>query len=95
MLENDTKILSRAFEVSAGLAGGRTTLTKDLAPPDKTGTVSKIILLNISRSITKQTSTFKLNLKNTTMAKERVCLAYSGGLDTSCILLWLIEKGES
>jgi len=27
------------------------------------------------------------------MAKEKVCLAYSGGLDTSCILLWLIEKG--
>jgi argininosuccinate synthase len=27
------------------------------------------------------------------MAKEKVCLAYSGGLDTSCILAWLIEKG--
>ncbi|KAI9728696.1 MAG: argininosuccinate synthetase [Chrysothrix sp. TS-e1954] len=27
------------------------------------------------------------------MAKEKVCLAYSGGLDTSCILSWLIEKG--
>ncbi|EQL28450.1 argininosuccinate synthase [Blastomyces gilchristii SLH14081] len=26
-------------------------------------------------------------------AKERVCLAYSGGLDTSCILAWLIERG--
>ncbi|KAH8598935.1 argininosuccinate synthase-like protein [Bisporella sp. PMI_857] len=26
------------------------------------------------------------------MAKEKVCLAYSGGLDTSCILRWLIEK---
>ena len=25
--------------------------------------------------------------------KQRVCLAYSGGLDTSCILVWLIEKG--
>ncbi|KAI9561614.1 hypothetical protein GHT06_012574 [Daphnia sinensis] len=25
--------------------------------------------------------------------KERVILAYSGGLDTSCILVWLIEKG--
>lgn len=25
--------------------------------------------------------------------KQRVCLAYSGGLDTSCILAWLIEKG--
>ncbi|XP_071510847.1 argininosuccinate synthase-like [Diadema antillarum] len=25
--------------------------------------------------------------------KERVVLAYSGGLDTSCILLWLIEQG--
>lgn len=24
---------------------------------------------------------------------ERVILAYSGGLDTSCILVWLIEKG--
>ncbi|KAI9839959.1 MAG: argininosuccinate synthetase [Sarea resinae] len=27
------------------------------------------------------------------MAKEKVCLAYSGGLDTSCILAWLIEQG--
>ncbi|MCJ1262305.1 argininosuccinate synthetase [Lobaria immixta] len=27
------------------------------------------------------------------MANEKVCLAYSGGLDTSCILAWLIEKG--
>jgi argininosuccinate synthase len=26
-------------------------------------------------------------------SKETVVLAYSGGLDTSCILLWLIEKG--
>ncbi|KAB8263456.1 argininosuccinate synthase [Aspergillus pseudonomiae] len=25
--------------------------------------------------------------------KPRVCLAYSGGLDTSCILRWLIEEG--
>ncbi|KAF4634771.1 hypothetical protein G7Y89_g3330 [Cudoniella acicularis] len=27
------------------------------------------------------------------MAKDKVCLAYSGGLDTSCILKWLIEEG--
>ncbi|PUU82359.1 argininosuccinate synthase [Tuber borchii] len=27
------------------------------------------------------------------MSKEKVCLAYSGGLDTSCILAWLLEKG--
>ncbi|RKF76251.1 Argininosuccinate synthase [Golovinomyces cichoracearum] len=27
------------------------------------------------------------------MVKPKVCLAYSGGLDTSCILAWLIEKG--
>jgi len=26
------------------------------------------------------------------MEKEKVLLAYSGGLDTSCILKWLIEK---
>ncbi|KAG0634318.1 argininosuccinate synthase [Tuber brumale] len=26
------------------------------------------------------------------MGKEKVCLAYSGGLDTSCILAWLLEK---
>mmetsp|Transcript_6115 Transcript_6115/g.10566 ORF Transcript_6115/g.10566 Transcript_6115/m.10566 type:complete len:415 (+) Transcript_6115:99-1343(+) len=26
------------------------------------------------------------------MGKERICLAYSGGLDTSCILKWLLEK---
>lgn len=25
--------------------------------------------------------------------KKRVVLAYSGGLDTSCILVWLIEQG--
>lgn len=24
---------------------------------------------------------------------DRVLLAYSGGLDTSCILKWLLEKG--
>jgi len=27
------------------------------------------------------------------MTKETVVLAYSGGLDTSCILVWLIENG--
>ncbi|KAF7277779.1 argininosuccinate synthase [Rhynchophorus ferrugineus] len=27
------------------------------------------------------------------MVREKVVLAYSGGLDTSCILKWLIEKG--
>lgn len=27
------------------------------------------------------------------MAAGRIVLAYSGGLDTSCILAWLIEKG--
>ncbi|KAI9139084.1 arginosuccinate synthetase [Paraphysoderma sedebokerense] len=27
------------------------------------------------------------------MSKGKVCLAYSGGLDTSCILVWLIEQG--
>ena len=27
------------------------------------------------------------------MAKEKVILAYSGGLDTSVILKWLINKG--
>lgn len=26
-------------------------------------------------------------------SKGKVILAYSGGLDTSCILLWLKEKG--
>lgn len=26
------------------------------------------------------------------MEKEKVLLAYSGGLDTSCILKWLLEK---
>lgn len=29
----------------------------------------------------------------TTASKGRVLLAYSGGLDTSCILAWLIEQG--
>ncbi len=28
-----------------------------------------------------------------TSTKGRVLLAYSGGLDTSCILAWLIEQG--
>ena len=28
------------------------------------------------------------------MAKGKVCLAYSGGLDTSCILAWLKEQGH-
>ncbi|KAH0603667.1 uncharacterized protein H6S33_007326 [Morchella sextelata] len=27
------------------------------------------------------------------MSKGKVCLAYSGGLDTSCILAWLLEEG--
>ncbi len=26
-------------------------------------------------------------------SKGKVCLAYSGGLDTSCILKWLIDSG--
>lgn len=26
--------------------------------------------------------------------KEKVLLAYSGGLDTSCILAWLLEQGH-
>ncbi|KAH0544105.1 hypothetical protein FGG08_001723 [Glutinoglossum americanum] len=29
------------------------------------------------------------------LTQDQVCLAYSGGLDTSCILAWLIEKGYS
>jgi argininosuccinate synthase len=29
----------------------------------------------------------------TSTKKEKVLLAYSGGLDTSCILKWLMEKG--
>lgn len=28
-----------------------------------------------------------------TPAKQKVVLAYSGGLDTSVILVWLVEKG--
>ena len=27
------------------------------------------------------------------VSKARVCLAYSGGLDTSCILRWLLDEG--
>jgi len=30
---------------------------------------------------------------NTKEANKKVVLAYSGGLDTSCILVWLIEQG--
>ncbi|EJD43711.1 argininosuccinate synthetase [Auricularia subglabra TFB-10046 SS5] len=32
-------------------------------------------------------------MSSSTAAKGRVLLAYSGGLDTSCILAWLIEEG--
>ncbi|XP_001603273.3 argininosuccinate synthase [Nasonia vitripennis] len=40
-------------------------------------------------------STLVRQFVKSTMEEERkkVILAYSGGLDTSCILLWLIEKG--
>ena len=31
--------------------------------------------------------------KKTKTDKEKVVLAYSGGLDTSVILVWLVEKG--
>ena len=31
--------------------------------------------------------------KAKTSGKEKVVLAYSGGLDTSVILVWLVEKG--
>lgn len=31
--------------------------------------------------------------KKSTSEKEKVVLAYSGGLDTSVILVWLVEKG--
>ena len=31
--------------------------------------------------------------KKANVAKEKVVLAYSGGLDTSVILVWLVEKG--
>lgn len=31
--------------------------------------------------------------KKATAGKEKVVLAYSGGLDTSVILVWLVEKG--
>ncbi|KAF9129168.1 argininosuccinate synthetase, partial [Linnemannia schmuckeri] len=34
-----------------------------------------------------------MSAANTTSSKGRVLLAYSGGLDTSCILAWLIEQG--
>jgi argininosuccinate synthase len=27
------------------------------------------------------------------MSKQKVCLAYSGGLDTSCILRYLLDEG--
>ncbi len=29
-----------------------------------------------------------------TMAKQKVCLAYSGGLDTSCILQYLLVRSS-
>jgi argininosuccinate synthase len=38
-------------------------------------------------------SLFVVKLKTSTMSKGRVCLAYSGGLDTSTILKWLILEG--
>ena len=33
------------------------------------------------------------NKKAKIATKEKVVLAYSGGLDTSVILVWLVEKG--
>ncbi len=42
---------------------------------------------------------FLILVRNKSIRKEkmsenkRVVLAYSGGLDTSCILVWLIEQG--
>lgn len=32
-------------------------------------------------------------LNSCQLEKKSVVLAYSGGLDTSCILVWLIEEG--
>lgn len=37
--------------------------------------------------------TFFLNSLQTMSGKGSVVLAYSGGLDTSCILVWLKEQG--
>jgi tRNA(Ile)-lysidine synthase TilS/MesJ len=33
--------------------------------------------------------------KHGEVEKEKVVLAYSGGLDTSVILVWLVEKGKA
>ena len=37
-------------------------------------------------------SHFTIGSLKANMAPEKVCLAYSGGLDTSCILAWLLSK---
>ena len=35
----------------------------------------------------------EINLNTIAVNKKIIVLAYSGGLDTSCILVWLIEQG--
>ena len=46
---------------------------------------------------TKHQPTFTAGRRNNRSSKMagsgKVCLAYSGGLDTSCILKWLLEQG--
>ena len=42
---------------------------------------------------TKRKSDALVESKDKLVAKEKVVLAYSGGLDTSVILVWLVEKG--
>ena len=36
-------------------------------------------------------ATVQVQLKMATKQKQKICLAYSGGLDTSCILKYLLE----
>ena len=57
-------------------------------PCDRTDSRSKF-----SREVPASLSRIYRRIVKMAETKPRVVLAYSGGLDTSCILVWLIEKG--
>lgn len=50
-------------------------------------------VLKFHKPTTTTNRSLSLSVSFAAMAAEKVILAYSGGLDTSCILKWLLEKG--
>jgi argininosuccinate synthase len=55
--------------------------------------VSNLIILKMPAKRAATEASGSLAKKSTAGGKEKVVLAYSGGLDTSVILVWLVEKG--